>query len=163
MPCLKGVSSGDVASLAAGSACPDSEVTDLDLTKPDWVQTGSKSPPHGFPEPGARPQTGTNNIRPLLKNQAEVTAEPARRLRTYADYLAELERPTSHSSHSFAKPLDCGRAVCPPLGPDPELRGLLLWRRRAYTRTTEALNQRLSPLPSWVSATRLQQKAESVS
>jgi len=98
---LKGVSSGDVAS-GGGFGVPDSEVTDLDLTNPDWVQR-DEAPPLDFLNQVLGRKLA-NNIRPLLNNQAEVTVEPAR-VCSYADYLAELERPTSiHHTHS--KPLD---------------------------------------------------------
>ena len=98
---LKGVSSGDVAS-GGGFGVPDSEVTDLDLTNPDWVQREEAPPLEFFNQVLGRKLT--NNIRPLLKNQADVVAEPAR-LCSYADYLAELERPTC-IHHTHASPLD---------------------------------------------------------
>ncbi len=98
---LKGVSSGDVAS-GGGFGVPDSEVTELDLTNPDWVQR-DEAPPLEFTNQVLGRKLA-NNIRPLLKNLADVAAEPAR-LCSYADYLAELERPTSiHQTH--AQPLD---------------------------------------------------------
>ncbi len=98
---LKGVSSGDVAS-GGGFGVPASEVTELDLTNPDWVQR-NETPPLDFVNQVLGRKLATN-IRPLLKNQAEVNAEPAR-LCSYADYLAELERPIGiHHTHS--KPLD---------------------------------------------------------
>ena len=98
---LKGVSSGDVAS-GGGFGVPDSEVTELDLTNPDWVQR-DQAPPLEFLNQVLGRKLA-NNIRPLLKDLAEVNAQPVR-LCTYADYLAELERPTCiHQTH--AKPLD---------------------------------------------------------
>ncbi len=98
---LKGVSSGDVAA-GGGFGVPDSEVTELDLTRPDWVQR-DQAPPLEFLNQVLGRKLG-NNIRPLLKNQAEVAVEPTR-LCSYADYIAELERPTC-INHTHAKPLE---------------------------------------------------------
>jgi flagellar motor switch protein FliM len=96
---LKGVSSGDVDS-GGGFGVPSSEVTELDLTKPDWVQR-DEAPPLDFLNQVLGRKLATS-IRPLLKNQAEVSADPAR-LCSYADYVAELELPTSiHQTHSKA-------------------------------------------------------------
>lgn len=96
---LKGVSSGDVAA-GGGFGVPDTEVTELDLTNPDWVQRDEAPPLEFFNQVLGRKLV--QNIRPLLKNQADVTAEPAR-LCSYADYVAELERPTSiHHTHASA-------------------------------------------------------------
>ena len=98
---LKGVSSGNVAS-GGGFGVPSSEVTELDLTNPDWIQR-DEAPPLEFLNQVLGRKLA-NNIRPLLKNLAEVSTEPAR-VCTYADYLAELERPTC-IHHTHAKPLD---------------------------------------------------------
>ncbi len=97
---LKGVSSGDV-SAGGGFGVPESEVTELDLANPNSVRRNEAPPLDFLNQVLARKLA--NNIRPLFKNQGEVAAEPAR-LCSYADYLAELDRPTSiHHTHS--KPL----------------------------------------------------------
>lgn len=96
---LKGVSSGDVAS-GGGFGVPESEVRDLDFGNLDWSRQNEAPPLEFLNQVLARKLA--NNIRPLLKNQAEVAAESTR-LTPYADYLAELERPTSiHHTHAKA-------------------------------------------------------------
>lgn len=98
---LKGVSSGDVAS--GGGVDPTAgEVRELDLTNPDWINRDEAPPLDFINQVLARNLMAS--IRPLLKNQAEVLADSPR-LASYADYLAELERPTSiHQTN--VQPLD---------------------------------------------------------
>ena len=88
---LKGVSSGDVAA-GGGFGAPDGEVRELDLSNPNWVQRDQVPPLDFLNQVLGRKLV--NNIRPLLKDQAQVNVD-APRLCTYADYLAELARPTS--------------------------------------------------------------------
>lgn len=87
---LKGVSSGDVAS-NTGFGVPSGEVRELDLTNPDWFRK-NQIPPLDFCNLVLARQLKAG-LRPMLKNQAEVTAEPVR-LESYADYIATLSQPT---------------------------------------------------------------------
>lgn len=98
---LAGVSSGDVAS-GRGFGVATGEVRELDLTNPDWINRDQVPPLDFINQVLARNLMAS--IRPLLKNQAEVQTE-APRLAGYADYLAELEHPTS-IHHTSAKPLN---------------------------------------------------------
>ncbi len=88
---LKGVSSGDVES-GGGFGMADAEVRALDLTNPEWMQH-NQMPPLDFLNQVLGRKLA-NNIRPLLKNQAQVSVD-APRLCSYADYVAEISRPTS--------------------------------------------------------------------
>lgn len=88
---LKGVSSGDVEA-GRGFGVADAEVRELDLTNPNWVQRDQVPPLDFLNQVLGRKLT--TSIRPLLKNLAQVTVD-APRLCSYADYLAELSRPTS--------------------------------------------------------------------
>ena len=88
---LKGVSSGDVAS-GGGVGRTSGEVRELDLANPGWINRDEVPPLDFLNQVLARSLKGS--IRPYLKNQANVHADSPR-LTSYADYLAELQRPTS--------------------------------------------------------------------
>ncbi len=98
---LKGVSSGDVAS-NTGFGVPTGEVRELDLANPEWINR-NRIPPLDFNNQVLAREL-TASIRPLLKNEAEVAADPTA-LQPYADYIAGLPRPTCIHQTSVT-PLD---------------------------------------------------------